>query len=168
MPGMDGMAVLAAAKRRDPNIEVIVMTAYGSVESAVEAMKKGAYDYLTKPINLEELRLKVRGALEKQKLALRVEDLEQQLDDRYGFEDRVGTSDKIRRVYERVRQVAPSRSTVLITGYGQGACCPCDPSEQPEAERAVRTPFWLRCSCERSALRTINAFEVLLRTRWTR
>ena len=116
MPGMDGMEVLAAAKRRDPNIEVIVMTAYGSVESAVEAMKKGAYDYLTKPINLEELRLKVRGALEKQKLALRVEDLEQQLDARHGFEDTVGTSDKIRRVYERVRQVAPSRSTVLITG----------------------------------------------------
>ena len=116
MPGMDGMEVLAAAKRRDPNIEVIVMTAYGSVESAVEAMKKGAYDYLTKPINLDELRLKVRGALEKQKLALRVEDLEQQLDDRYGLDNTIGTSDKIRRVYEMVRQVAPSRSTVLITG----------------------------------------------------
>lgn len=116
MPGMDGMDVVTAAKRKDPNIEVIVMTAYGSIGSAVEAMKKGAYDYLTKPLDLDELMLKVRGALEKQKLMLRVEDLEQQLDERYGFENIVGTSDKMRRVYELVRQVAPSSSTVLITG----------------------------------------------------
>jgi len=116
MPGMDGMDVVTAAKRRDPNIEVIVMTAYGSIGSAVEAMKKGAYDYLTKPLDLDELMLKVRGALEKQKLMLRVEDLEQQLDERYGFENIVGTSDKMRRVYELVRQVASSSSTVLITG----------------------------------------------------
>ena len=116
MPGMDGMDVVTAAKRKDPNIEVIVMTAYGSIGSAVEAMRKGAYDYLTKPLDLDELMLKVRGALEKQKLMLRVEDLEQQLDERYGFENIVGTSDKMRRVYELVRQVAPSSSTVLITG----------------------------------------------------
>ena len=116
MHGMDGMAVLAAAKRTDACPAVIVVTGYGSIESAVRAMKDGAGNYLTKPINPEELRQVVRNAADNVALRRRNLELEKQLDERFGFAGIIGNSEPMKRVFDRLRQVAPTEATVLVLG----------------------------------------------------
>jgi len=116
MPEVDGVTLLEAAKNKNPNIAIIVMTGYGTVDSAVEAMKKGAYDYLSKPINLGELKLQIQRALEKQQLIVEVEYLKQRLDRKIELNSLVGKSAKMKQICEFIEQVAPTRSTVLIQG----------------------------------------------------
>ncbi|MBN2091811.1 sigma-54-dependent Fis family transcriptional regulator [candidate division KSB1 bacterium] len=116
LPDFTGETILEAAKKKDSAIAVIVISAYGTIESAVEAMKKGAYYFLKKPISISELRLHIERALEKQELEYRVEDLSRKLDEKYGFGGLIGVSPAIRKVFEQIRQVAPTRSTVLIQG----------------------------------------------------
>lgn len=116
MPEVDDMILLEAAKYKNPNIAIIVMTAYGTIDSAVEAMKKGAYDYLTKPINLGELKLQIQRALEKQQLIVEVEELKQKLDQRIELNSLVGKSAKIEQICEMIEQLAATKSTVLIQG----------------------------------------------------
>ena len=116
MHEVDGMQILREAKQRDPATEVIVVTGHGSIETAVQAMREGAHDYITKPLNLGELRDRVAKALEHRRLVERTEQLSAQLEERFGFEGVVGQSDAIRRVVQTCRQIAPTDATVLIEG----------------------------------------------------
>ena len=116
MPGISGMDMMERAKASDPAVEVIMVTAHGSVEQAVQAMEKGAYSFLSKPVNMHELRMKVKRGLEKRELVEKADELEARLDKRYGFEGIVARSPKTIRVLETVRQVATTSATVLILG----------------------------------------------------
>jgi DNA-binding NtrC family response regulator len=116
MPGMDGLAFLNAVRERKYDLGVILVTAYGSIESAVQAMRVGADDYLTKPVDLYELRQRVTNLLEKQQLKEEVSSLREMLDKRYGFESIIGRSAAMERLFEQMRLVAPTRSTVLVIG----------------------------------------------------
>jgi len=116
MPDVDGMEILKAARERDSEIVAIMITGYGSVETAVEAMKIGAYDYLNKPINIDELRALLEKGLEKQRLALENEELRKRLDKKYGFENLIGNTEDMHRIYHKITQIAPTRATILIQG----------------------------------------------------
>ncbi len=116
MPGMDGLGFLAALREGDYDIAVMLVTGYGSIESAVEAMQVGADDYLTKPVDLYELRKRVMNLLENRQLKEEVSDLRQRLDKRYGFESMIGRSEAMEHLFEKMRMVAPTRSSVLIIG----------------------------------------------------
>ncbi len=116
MPVVDGMEVLKAINKLSPNVPVVVITAYGSVGSAVEAMKDGAFDYITKPFEKEEIRIVASkaiayGVLRKENMYLREE-----IGKRYPLDEFIGNSQKMREVYAQVGQVAGTNSTVLITG----------------------------------------------------
>lgn len=116
MVGTGGMDVLRAVKQGQPEAEVILLTAYGTIDSAVEAIKIGAYDYLTKPTDPERLVHVVAKALEHKALRDEVRQLRERVAVREAFEQIVGRSVRMRAVYEQVRQVAPTTATVLITG----------------------------------------------------
>jgi two-component system response regulator HydG len=116
MHDVDGMEILRTAKRADPTAEVIMVTGHGTIETAVQAMREGAYDYITKPLNVSELRDRVAKALEHRHLVRRTEQLSEQLQERFGFEGIIGQSPAIRRVIEICRLIAPTDTTVLIEG----------------------------------------------------
>jgi DNA-binding NtrC family response regulator len=116
MPGADGMTVLREVKRRRPETEVILMTAYGSVEKAVEAMKEGAYHYLSKPFDPDEALLLVQRAAERRLLRTQARDLRSALDTASRFENLVGSSVAMRKVLDLMQRAADSDATVLITG----------------------------------------------------
>ncbi len=116
MPGIGGMEFLRRLKGARPDTEVVVMTAYGSIDTAVEAMRLGAYDYLTKPIDRERFPVVVEKALERHFLAAENKQLRDRLETRTRFEQMIGASEPMQRVYELVDQVAGSDVTVLLTG----------------------------------------------------
>jgi len=120
MPGMDGLELLKAARTISPELEVVVMTAYGTVEVAVEAMHQGAYDFLTKPLDKRSLLKTVRKALEKGQLLAENRRLREQVaaqaDNKGPLAAMVGRSGAFRELMEQVAQVAPSEATVLISG----------------------------------------------------
>jgi DNA-binding NtrC family response regulator len=116
MPGMSGMEVLSKIRERSEGLPVIVITAYGTIESAVEAMKQGAFDYITKPFNRDELRLTLDKALRMRRLEKENIELRAEIMDRYCFESIVGSSEKIRDVLDMAGRVAASDASVLITG----------------------------------------------------
>jgi two-component system response regulator HydG len=112
----DGIDVLRGIKEAQPNTEVIVMTAYGTIESAVEAMRVGAFDYIQKPFTEQELTVKVTKALESRQLRSQVQLFAQEFKERYHLENVVGRSQPIRDVLARVIKIAPTEATALITG----------------------------------------------------
>ncbi len=116
MGARDGIEVLRRIKDTHALTEVIVMTAYGSIESAVEAMRLGAYDYIQKPFLEDELMVKVQRALEKRSLSAQVALLTAEFRDRYRFENIIGRSQPMREVLTRIAKFAPTDATVLITG----------------------------------------------------
>jgi two-component system response regulator HydG len=116
MGGRDGMEVLRHTKDNTPLTEVMVMTAYGTIESAVEAMRIGAYDYIQKPFTEEELLVKVQKAVERRHLTGEVSLLAQEFRERYRFENIIGRSAAIRDVLGRIVRIAPTDATVLVTG----------------------------------------------------
>jgi two-component system response regulator HydG len=116
LPGADGIAVLRAARERDPLTCVLVMTAYGSVESAVEAMKSGAFDFVQKPLDLEQVELRVARAVDHRRLLGEVSDLRAERAARDAGGAIVGDHPALRAAMDLARRVAPTRSTVLITG----------------------------------------------------
>ena len=116
MPGMDGLALLAAVREKEPDIPVVLLTAYGSLKTAVDAIKAGAFDYLSKPFVVEDIRLVVRRALEHTKLVRENRSLRGQLRDRYRFDNLVGSSGGMVAVYKMIARVAETDSTVLIQG----------------------------------------------------
>lgn len=111
-----GLEVLRLAKQQTPLTEVMVMTAYGTIETAVEAMRLGAHDYLQKPFSEEELLVKVERALEKRKLVGEVSVMAAEFRDRYGFENIIGRSQAIRDVLSKILRISPTDATALITG----------------------------------------------------
>jgi two-component system NtrC family response regulator len=116
MPGMDGMALLGRLQEVHPEAAVVLMTAFGAVESAVQAMRQGAANYLTKPLNIGELLLVVERALDGASLRRETKDLREKLTERYDFSNIVGQSAEMRAVFKSVEQVAKSRATVLVSG----------------------------------------------------
>jgi two-component system response regulator PilR (NtrC family) len=116
MPGMTGVELLRAAKQIDPDLVGIMITAYASTETAVEALRLGAYDYITKPFDVEELKAKVRNALERRELRQENVLLKRALRNGSSFSNIVGRSPAMAGVFELIETVAPTSSTILITG----------------------------------------------------
>ena len=116
MPGITGMDLLKTARTVSPEAEVILMTAYGTIETAVEAMKDGAYDFITKPFKRIQVVRSVRRALEKQSLLVENRHLKERLETMLQEKDIIGSSVAIRKVIDMVQQVAPSAATVLLQG----------------------------------------------------
>ncbi len=116
MPEVDGLQFLAEVRRRELDLGVVLVTGFGSIESAVEAMRVGADDYLTKPVDLYELRQRVGNLLERRELREEVTNLRELLDKRFGFESIIGNSEPMEHLFEKMRMVAPTRSSVLVVG----------------------------------------------------
>ena len=116
MNGISGIDVLSAVKKQSPDTLVIIITAFGIVDKAVEAMKLGAYDYITKPVNRDELKLVVRKALELTNLSQENKDLKKRIENREEFKHMVGASDAMAGVFSLVNKVADTEATILITG----------------------------------------------------
>ncbi len=116
MPGKSGLKVIDKALALPQRPAVLMMTAYGNVESAVEAMKRGAVDFLTKPVNIERLEILIQRALKNKTLEVEVKQLHERLDEKFSFSGIIGSSGKLQDVLDRVRLVAPSRATILIEG----------------------------------------------------
>jgi DNA-binding NtrC family response regulator len=116
MRRMGGLDVLRAAHAVDPNIAVIMMTRFASIASAVEAMRCGANDYLTKPVNLHELEVVIQRAVAQLEMNAEVRALRRRLDIEYGFENIIGNSLAMRRIYQTIVQVASSAATILLVG----------------------------------------------------
>jgi len=116
MPAGDGFDLLRYVKANHENVVVILVTGYGTIEAAVEAIKLGAYDYLTKPIIDDDVRLAVQRALQQQRLLAENRQLKQALSDRYSFRNIVGQDYRMAKIFDLIDAVADSRTTVLITG----------------------------------------------------
>jgi len=116
MSGMDGFQVLQAVKERSPETLVIIITAFGAIDAAVQAMKLGAYDYITKPFNRDELKLTVRKALQLSGMVKENRQLKEELTERIEFRNIIGISRAMEQVLTMVRRVADTEATVLITG----------------------------------------------------
>ena len=126
----DGMQLIDRALKMPQPPICIMMTAYGSVDTAVEAMKRGAYDFVTKPLNLDKVEMLIARALRDSNLEQENKSLRQQVNKRYGLENMTGESPALREVIDTIRQVAPSSANVLIegeSGTGQRTRRPCDP-----------------------------------------
>ncbi len=115
MPGMDGIETLNRVREFDKQSSIIILTAYGSMDTVIEAMKLGAYDYITKPFDLEKLKSLIEGALEAKRLARRIAP-PQRLEERYKLENIVGKNPKMFEVYKRIGRVVDNKATVLIRG----------------------------------------------------
>src|SRR5664279_2945521 len=116
MPDVDGLSVLAEAKRLHPATEVIVVTAFSTTETAIAAMKAGAHDYLTKPFKLDEVGLVVDRAMEKRRLARDNVALRDEIKGRYKLDRLLGKSPAMQRVFDLLRKVASTRTSVLLVG----------------------------------------------------
>jgi two-component system response regulator PilR (NtrC family) len=116
MPRVGGIEVLETFKRSAPEIEVIVMTAYSTTETAIQAMKKGAYDYLSKPFQVDEIRVIIEKCLEKRALSIENRRLRSELRDRYRFDKLLGKSAPIQKVFDIIQRVSLSRASVLVSG----------------------------------------------------
>ncbi|MCZ6564493.1 MAG: sigma-54 dependent transcriptional regulator, partial [Deltaproteobacteria bacterium] len=116
MPNLSGLDLLKAVRAVNPETPVIVVTAYGSIETAVSAIKAGATDYLTKPLNLDELLHRIEKVREHHRLVLENRDLREELGERHRIEGIIGESGRMLEVFSLVRRVAPSEATVLIRG----------------------------------------------------
>ncbi len=116
MPGKSGLKVIDKALALPGRPAVLMMTAYGNVETAVEAMKRGAVDFLTKPVNIERLEVLIQRALKTKTLEVEVKQLHERLDEKFNFDGILGHSQKLKDVLDRVKLVAPSRATVLVEG----------------------------------------------------
>ena len=116
MPGEDGLTLMKAAKAVNANLAVILLTAFGSIDQAVAAMKDGADDFMTKPVDLDQLELRIEKALKAHRLESEVNDLKAQLDEKYGMDGIVGSSPAMQKVFRMIRQAAPTDATVLIQG----------------------------------------------------
>jgi DNA-binding NtrC family response regulator len=116
MPGKSGLKVIDKALAQANRPAVLMMTAYGNIETAVEAMKRGAVDFLTKPVNIERLEVLIQRALKTKTLEVEVKQLHERLDEKFNFNEIIGNSPKLQAVIDRVKLVAPSRATILIEG----------------------------------------------------
>jgi DNA-binding NtrC family response regulator len=116
MPGMDGLEIIKESQKFAPQTPVIIFTAYGTVERAVKAMKAGAFDFLEKPVDTEKLKIVIEKGLRQRKLYKERENLIRQLDDKFHFENIIGKSSAIRKVFDMMESVSNTDANVLITG----------------------------------------------------
>ncbi|MDD5434318.1 MAG: sigma-54 dependent transcriptional regulator [Nitrospira sp.] len=116
LPEVDGLQILKACKQYTPKSKILMITAYGSVETAVEAMKQGAYDYVTKPFSMDELIILVKRLMTLRELEDENVYLKQRIEEKYDFSGIVGRSERMLEVFEKIKVVAPTDTTVLITG----------------------------------------------------
>ncbi len=116
MPGMSGMDVLQEIKKIDDQVPVIIMTAYGTVQTAVDAMKTGAFDYILKPFDISEMEVITRKALEYRKLSREIVQLRSELQSKYRFDNIIGKSPGMQRIFNLITQIAPTKSTIMIRG----------------------------------------------------
>lgn len=116
MPGMNGIELLLELKKTDAGADVIMMTAYASVDNAVDAMRKGAYDYIVKPFQSDDLLLSLRRVLEKRKLSDENRFLREELGKKYGFQNIIGNSPSMQRLFVSIKKVADSEATVMLRG----------------------------------------------------
>jgi len=116
MPGMNGIELLSRIRVKGYDIPFVLMTAYGTVETAVAALKKGAEDYITKPVNMDALQSQIEKILSRRKMVQEIKNLREQLREKYRFENIVGNSPQMQSIFKTVHQIARSRATVLITG----------------------------------------------------
>jgi len=143
MPGMDGLAMLEELKKLDDELPVLMVTAFASVETAITAMKRGAFDYITKPFKNDEVLVVVRNAVERRQLMAENTALRQNLQAQYQkFAGIIGRSPRMKQVFDLIIQAAPSRSTILITGEsgtGKELVARAIHSNSPRADRAFVT-----------------------------
>ncbi len=116
LPGMHGMEVLREIRRRQPDVVVVVITAFSSIESAIDAMREGAFHYIPKPFKNEEVLLTVRKGLEQRRLTSENRSLKEQLRQRFAFDNIIGKSKPMQQVYELIQLAAPSRSNIMVLG----------------------------------------------------
>ena len=116
MPEISGLDLLKSTKSVSPSTEIIIVTGYGTIESAIEALKHGSYDYLQKPINFERLKVLIDRILEKKKLELENILIKRRLKDRYNYDQLVGKSSKMQQIYDVIDRISASSPTVLIQG----------------------------------------------------
>ncbi|MBR6297506.1 MAG: sigma-54-dependent Fis family transcriptional regulator [Treponema sp.] len=116
MPGISGEEVLAKVTAETPGIPVIILTGHGSIDAAVDAMRHGAYDFLTKPLNLDQLTLIVKRALAGREMSLQHQELRQKLEETQTLKGMIGTSSAMQKMQEMIRKVADTKASVLITG----------------------------------------------------
>ena len=143
MEGVGGLEVLAKAKRELPDAEVVILTGHGTIKTAVTAMQAGATTYLTKPLDIGELRTVVDKASQSQRLARSNIELQKQLNEKFGFEGVIGNSPSMHTVVARLRQIAPTSASVLITGEsgtGKELVAKALHNNSPQAVQAVRGP----------------------------
>src|ERR1700722_6180264 len=116
MPNMTGLELLKSVNEQYPDMFFMMITAFGTTETAVEAMKLGAYDYLTKPFKIDEVRINIANALRSKNLEVENRVLKKELKAEYSFQNLVGNSESMHRIYEMVRRVSQPPTNVLITG----------------------------------------------------
>ncbi|HEX9800397.1 MAG TPA: sigma-54 dependent transcriptional regulator [Thermoanaerobaculia bacterium] len=116
LPGMSGMEVLHQIRQRDPDQVIVIITAYSSIEGAIDAMREGAYHYIPKPFKNEEVLLTVRKGIDQRRLTSENRHLRQQLEKRYGLDNIIGKGPSMQQVFELIRLAAPSKSNILILG----------------------------------------------------
>jgi two-component system response regulator PilR (NtrC family) len=116
MPEMSGVELLAKVKERDPNALMMMITAFASTESAVEAMKLGAYDYLTKPFKIDDVKVRINKALENRTLVVDNQRMRTELGEKYSFSSIIGGAPEMLKIYDLIKRIAPTSSNVLITG----------------------------------------------------
>ncbi len=139
LPGMDGLELLREIRARDGALPVIVMTAFGTVETAVEAMKSGASDYLLKPFSLEDMMITIEKVLELHHLRRENRELKAELTRRFDFGKIIGRSENMREVFETAKRVAPTRATVLLggeSGTGKGVLARAIHLDSPRRDEA--------------------------------
>jgi len=116
MPQMDGMEFLREAQKKGMNVTIIMMSAYGTMDTAIEAMKLGAYDYISKPFKPDEIILTLKKAEERERLKRENELLREEVQKEYSFKNIISKNEKMQSIFEVIRKVAPYKSTILITG----------------------------------------------------
>ena len=116
LPDISGFSIIEKVKKKDIDIAVVMITAFSSIQTAIDAMKKGADDYLTKPVNIEELELILKKIWEKRLLILQNKELKQKLNDKYSFSGIIGNTPEIQLIFKTITEIAPTAATVLIYG----------------------------------------------------
>jgi two-component system NtrC family response regulator/two-component system response regulator HydG len=116
MPGMNGIELLARIREKNHDTPFVLMTAFGTVQTAVDALKKGAEDYLTKPVDLDALQSQIERILARGQMIREIKELRERLRDKYKFENIIGASPEMQSIFKTIHQIAPSHATVLITG----------------------------------------------------
>ena len=116
LPDISGFSIIEKVKKKDIDIAVVMITAFSSIQTAIDAMKKGADDYLTKPVNIEELELILKKIWEKRLLIIQNKELKQKLNDKYNFSGIIGNTPEIQLIFKTITEIAPTAATVLIYG----------------------------------------------------